>query len=150
MNFPVGPLVIALRDDPAVAAIVSGRVAAGGPDPEWPGPDPRPFVVLVPMTPSRAPFGPGSSRTGLVQLLVMAKCFGAPDEKDERVAQRTSGELAGAVSDALHDKGPRRFGTRLLFQSDQVSGGGLTVEPDTRRPYWALMFNVIAAAQAVA
>lgn len=147
---PLGPLVQILRSDPGVAGIVGARVAAGGPDPAWPKPDPRPYVVLQPMTPTRAPFGPGSSRVGLVGLLVMAKCFGAPDAGDERVAQRTSAELAGAVSEALHDKKPRRVGTRLIYQADQVAGGGLTEELDTRRPCWALMVNVIAAAQAVA
>lgn len=149
---PLGTLVREARADAAVAALVGTRVAGGDFDPHWPA-DPRPCVVLVRSTPSRMPFGQrGSGRLGLQELLVIARCYGAPDAQgDPRVAQRTSAQLAGAVSDAFHNQGPRRDSAgRVLFRTDSITGGGPGTDPDTRWPYEVVMARVVAAAGEIA
>jgi len=147
----VGLVVRALRADAGVTAITP-RIAGGGLDPIWPKPDPRPCVVVVGSTPGRAPWGPGSSRLGLQEQLVFVRCYGGGGTpSDERAAVRSSEQLRGAVTDALHDKGIRRFtGGKAIFLSDALSGGGPSTEPETRWPLDTGSFRIVGPAQAVA
>jgi hypothetical protein len=148
---PIGLVVRNLRDDPGVSAITS-RIAGGGIDPAWPKPDPRPCVVVIGSTPSRSPFGPGSSRLGLQEQLVVIRCYGSGGNgDDERPSQVSSAQLRGAVVDALHGKTVRRYANgRRIYLSDSLAGGGPTEDPDTRWQYEITTARVVAPAQAVA
>lgn len=150
----LGLAVSEARADAALAARVGNRIAGGDFDPAWSKgkPDPRPCVVLVSGGRGRSPFGPGSSRTGLQELNVIARCYGAADaDGDERVAMRTSDELAFAVADAFHNRGLRRHsGGRSVFISDVVTGGGPSMDPVTRWRYAITTFRMVAPAQAAA
>jgi hypothetical protein len=150
---PIGLVVRDLRANAAVAAITT-RIAGGDFDPKWSenGADPRPCVVVVGSGRSRSPWGAGSSRLGLQDQLVITRCYGGGgDGNDERPAIVSSAQLRGLVEDALHNKGIRRFESgRRIYQSDSLSGGGPSVDPDTRWRYETATFHVVAPAQAVA
>lgn len=159
MKDVTGMVVTEIRDAPAVAALgVGDRVWAAeiAPPRTWSAggsrTDPRPCVVVVQLVRSRTPFGPGSGRIGLQRPRYAVRCYGAPDAKgDGRVARRNSRELAGAVSDVVHQKGPRVDATgRAIHLSVDVGAGSPGVDPDTSWPYETVVISVIAGAQAVA
>ncbi len=140
---PTGVIVQEVRDNPAVRAIVgqySGvwKVAGGESRAQW---EP-PFVVVVRLgTVRRVQFG--SHRAGMQTARYAANCFGA--------TQQQAAQLYGAVSDALHVKGPRRDAQgRQLYISLEEVGGQPNTQPGTDWPYETAVFNVIAAAQAAA
>lgn len=149
---PLGLVVRDLRAAPPVAAIVATRVAGGGFDPNWPE-DPRPCIVVEGGGNGRTPWGAGSEGVGLQEQVAIVRCYGAAgddDVNDQRPAKVSSGQLRGAVMDALHNKGYRGFGNgRFIFQSHVLSSAPAE-DPDTHWPYETVMVRVIAPAQAVA
>lgn len=135
---PLGFLLTTIRDAPAVAAITPRVRGAQLADDDAP-----PAVVLRRLGVTRSPVGPNSDRVGLQGVTIAALCYG--------VTFQQAAQLYGAVSDAVHMKGPRRdAGGRLIFLSIDESGGEATLDPDTRWPFETAVINVIAAAQTVA
>lgn len=131
MNSLTGKVLIEVRDDPVVSAITS-RVRVLEPAPG----DVPPMVIIVKAGSSRTPFGQGSGHLGLLEDVYYARCYGTTRIQAE--------QLAGAVSDAMHDKGPRPGRTLLLTLED--GGGGSEVEPDTKYNLEVLTLRAIGAA----
>jgi hypothetical protein len=133
---PLGPTLTSIRDFPAVAAItprVRGAALKAS--------DKPPAVVLRRLGDTRNPFGNGS-RTGLQRVTLVALCYGLTPQQ--------ATDLRGAVSDAVHMRGPRTDAQgRLIYLSIDESGGGATLDPDTRWPFEEAVIDVIAAAQVV-
>ncbi len=147
MIVPTGPTIIAIRDAPAVAAIVGAKPRGGVYAGEKPPAVEPPFVLLRELTPSRSPGGRGNGRLGLQRSLFVAMCYGAQGDstyRDTRV-------LFGAVSDAIHNRGPSRDAQgRILFGSLAQGGSGPESEPGTKWVRQDLTFSVVAGAQAAA
>lgn len=136
---PLGVVLTTLLATPAVTAIVGGRVRGA----ELADDDAPPAVVLRRLGVTRRPVGGGSGRAGLQGVTIAALCFGATYVQ--------AAQLVGAVTDALHMKGPRRdAGGRLIYLSVEESIGGATLDPQTRWPSETAVISVIAAAQTVA
>lgn len=146
---PMGKLVIEIRSNPAVAALTT-RVRAvepvGGADPDWATEiDPATkvnrfkyrFVVLIRLGAIR------HKRAGMQWVRIGVRCYG----KDPRDAAA----LYGAVSDAVHNIGPRRNASGvLIFRSFDDVGGEAGKDPDTGQPYEAGVIAVAAADRLVA
>ncbi len=132
MTSLTGRVITEIKDDAAVAAIVSDRVAGGEPGLRWA----PPMVIVVKAGQSRSPFGQGSGHLGLQEAVYYAHCYGATRVQAE--------QLAGAVSDAMHDKGPRPGRTILLSVED--GGGGSELEPGTNYPVEVLTLRAVGAA----
>lgn len=139
MKDPIGSVLVLIRDDPAVAAIVGTKVStiidAGGP----------PFVQIIDNSATRRPFGSGSGRLGLQLALMFARCYGA----DTPAGGRQAKQLAGAVSDALHLRGSY-LGSTFLLRSYAADIDGINRDPETKWPFYDVRLEVYAAAQAVA
>lgn len=141
---PTGVIVSEIRDDSAVRAIVGQhagvwKVAGGEAREAWT----PPYVVVMRLGVSRAPFNPGNKRLGMQLVRLAANCFGA--------TQQQAAQLYGAVSDVLHVKGARRDAQgRQLFISFEEVGGQPDTQIGTGWPYETAIFNIVAAAQAVA
>jgi hypothetical protein len=134
---PLGYLLTTIRGDSAVAAITT-RIRGA----ELASDDAPPAVVLRRLGVTRDPFG-RSPKAGLQQVTIAALCFGATPAQ--------AAQLYGAVSDAIHMKGPRKDASnRLIYLSIDESGGEATLDPETRWPTETCVINVIAAAQVVA
>lgn len=135
---PFGAIVLMIRDAPAVAAIVSGRVSANAEAP--------PSVQIVANASTRRPFGAGSGRLGLQLAIYFAKCYG-PDSPAGGIQAR---QLAGAVSDALDGVGGVTMGTRFIARAYAPDIEGMERDPDTHWPVCAVRIECYAATQAVA
>lgn len=134
---PLGFLLTTIRDFPAVAAITT-RVRGG----ELASNDVAPAVVLRRLGVTRSPMG-NTARAGLEGVTIAALCFG--------LTYQAAAQLYGAVSDAVHMKGPRKDASgRQIFLSVEESGGEATLDPDTRWITETCVINVIAAAQPIA
>jgi hypothetical protein len=143
---PIGKVVIELRDDAGVMAIVGanptdarGRVrgAEAGPDDvQGPG-EYRAFVLVR---------GEGTARDRRVPVQrarVVAKCFGR--------SYAEASQLAAAVSSAMHDRGVRTHNNGLgIWKSFADTDGGQDTDPDTRQPFVDVFIDLIATTQAVA
>ena len=140
MKDPFGTLLVAIRDDAAVAAIVgSGSAARVSADAEEP-----PSVRLAAGPTSRVPFGTGSGRVGMQGFTLLAFCYGPLGPTGPIVAR----QLAGAVSDVLHGLGPVH-GSTYLARVWAPDIGDLLIDPDTKWPYHTVRAIAYAAAQAV-
>ena len=105
------------------------------------------MVIVTRLGVSRSPRGPRRNRLGLQEVRYAVKCYGAEGPE----AARLSTVLYGAVSDAIHNKGPRRDAQgRYIFRTEDEVGGEPDEDPDTHWRYETVVVNVIAAAQAVA
>ena len=144
-------LLIEIRDDDAVDAIVDGRVRGFQPQPPTvdsdtgdliePG-DARgpgeyvPFVVLVQLD------APRDIRVPIQRPTIVARCYG-----------RTPAEAASlrwAVSNAIHHIGPRVHANGLgIYHSTNPTGGEQEADPDTGQPMQALVINAVATTVAV-
>lgn len=83
-----------------------------------------------------------TGRAGLQGVTVSALCFGT--------SYQQAAQLYGAVSDAIHMKGPRRDSSgRQIYLSIDESDGGATLDPDTRWLTETGVISVIAAAQPI-
>lgn len=142
MKDPFGTVVLALRADATVLAIV------GDPDKVSTQERKPPCVRLRPQTRSRAPFGPGSEGIGLELWTGVAQCFGpALDALGVPVPTGAilASQLAGAVSDALHRRGPINGTTFIVRAYAAEIGDGLR-DPDNAWPYSTVRIEAYAAA----
>lgn len=139
-------LIIELREDEAVAAIVGDRVRSPMPAPgdaDWDDFEDgqrkyrRAFVVLRALTP------PSRHLRLPVQFpRYVALCFGR--------SWVEATELRWAVSNALHNIGPRVHANGLGIYNTWEDGGGEPVaDPDTGQPYEEVVFGAIATTQPV-
>jgi hypothetical protein len=140
MTDPYGVVLAAIKADTAVAAIASTRVSSEMSSS-------TPCVVLVDLASTRRPFGPQSGGLGLQAWTGVARCYG-PDTPTGAITAR---QLAGAVSDALADKG-RVNGTsgRVLVRTYAPELAGLDRDPDTRLPHYDVSITTYALREAVA
>jgi hypothetical protein len=140
-----GKLLIELRDDVAVDAIVDGRVRGFEPEPgdsAWALDNKgnrtyaRAFVVIVALG------SPRDRRVPIQRPRFAVRCYG-----------RTSQEamaLYGACSSAIHDKGPRVHtnGAGIYASSDET-GGDAEKDPDTQQPLVTFIAELIGTTQVV-
>jgi len=138
-------LILEVRADPDVDAIVDGRVRGVEPkgasasyegDALGPGAF-KAFIVLVPLDVTRMPSVPVQTAT------IAARCYGRDDIE--------AAKLRWAVSNALHRKGARVHTNRLgIYQTLDQSGGAPERDPDTRQPLQTFVIIALATTQAVA
>lgn len=133
----MGFLLTTIRDDAGVSALTT-RIRGGEPakgDALGPGSYQR-FVVLVNL-------GHDRSLTGMQSLRVAARCYGT--------TYADASLVAGAVSDAIHNIGPRlnAAGVGIWRMYDDV-GMGAEADPDTGQPHEDIVIEVVAATKAVA
>lgn len=146
MNWdPLGKLLTEIRGDSAVAAIAGAnptaspaRVRGFEPAPtdaQGPG-DYRAFVVLV---------NQGGTRLRNVPVQrprIAARCYGRTPAE--------AAQLAAAVSDSIHDQGPRVHSNGLgFYRSFDDTGGEQDKDPDTGQPLVTLFIDLFATTQAV-
>jgi hypothetical protein len=140
-------LLVEIRDDADVDAIVDGRVRGVEPAPGDAGwttdgdgnrTFSNAFVVLVQLDAPR--LGP---RVPLQAAVIAVRCYG-----------RTHAEAAAlrwAVSNAVHNLSPRVKANGLgIYQSRDDSGGEQLVDPDTQQPYQQFVIGALATTVAVA
>lgn len=149
---PLGPLLIEIRGDGAVAAIAGvnptsspARVRGFEPAPKttaYAGDahgagSYRAFVVLANLGGSRM------RRVPVQRPRFVARCYGRTPAE--------AAELATAVSDAIHYRGPRVASNDLgIYASYDDQGGEQDKDPDTQQPYVPIFIDLIATTQAVA
>jgi hypothetical protein len=133
---PTGFLLTSIRDNPAVQALTA-RVRGGEPAPGdalGSGSYQR-FIVLSQLGRQR------EKRVPVQEVRYVAKCYG--------LTYQDADALAGVVSDAVHNIGPRISAAGvLIFQSFEDGGEGATKDPDTGQPMSAIVVSVVAATQA--
>ncbi len=146
----LGSLVVELRDDSGVDAIVDGRVR---------GEDPRGTVMQAGVEVPGDMRGPGSYVAFVqVQTLATPRDRRVPVQRPRfnvRCWGRTREEAMAlyiACSDAVHDRGPRvrvsnGFG---IYVSHDDTGAQPGKDPDTQQPYVDFVVELIATTQAVA
>lgn len=129
MNDLLGPLVVTIRDNAAVAAITprvrGGELAQG---------DTAPAVVITRASNSRSPFGPGRARLGMQQPVYYATCYGATFIQLD--------QLMGAVSDALHLLSNRTISGKVIRLVTDEGWAGPVLDPTTRKPMDTITFQV--------
>lgn len=138
---PIGAVITLLRADTAVAALVSQRVRGEVLDRE-----PLPLVVVVENAATRRPFGPGSGRIHMALSTIVCRCYG-PDSPTGAITAR---QLAGAVSDALHNLPPTTVGTKYLARGYAPEIGGMERDPVTKWPMTPVVVDIYYATEAVA
>ena len=126
-----GVIIAELKADPAVAGIttrIRGAQPAVG--------DTPPMVILVRAGRERVlPGGRGGARMKMQDARWYARCYGADPKQ--------AAQLSGAVSDAIHARGPRTDTQgRLIHWSLDGGGAGADTDPDTK---WALEVLVVRA-----
>lgn len=143
---PMGKVIIEIRSDAEVAAIVGAnptstppRVRGGEPMPSdiQPRESWRAFVKLVNLG------GPRWRRVPVQRPRLAAQCYG-----------RTFAEaahLATAVSNAIHFVGPREHANGLgIYASFDDTSGEQDKDPDTQQPFVTVFIDLIGTTQAVA
>ncbi|HEX5013014.1 MAG TPA: hypothetical protein VFV72_02560 [Candidatus Limnocylindrales bacterium] len=145
-------LLIELRDDDAVDAIVHGRVRGYEPAPDTI--DPNSGAVLE----QGDARGPGQ----YVAFVVLVRLDSPRDKRSvgqyPRIAVRCYGRtrpeafaLYAACSDALHGRGPRIHNNGLgIYLSWDDTGSSQEKDPVTDQPYEEFIASLIATTQAVA
>lgn len=136
---PFGTLLLELRDDGAVRALVDGRVRAEEPGPGDAGGhgDYQPFVVLSALASQRM------RRVPVATSRYAVKCYGTTPQN--------AWEVYGACSDAIHDLGPRLRSNGVgIYISWDDTGGTADRDPVTHQPLVEAVIELIAATQAVA
>lgn len=141
MKDPYGALVALLRGDSAVTAIAGARVSSEA--------QAGPCVQLIDTVSTVRPFGPGSGRMGMQRWMGVARCWGTSSPTDVTGAI-TARQLAGAVVDALHNHRPTTVGDRFVARVYAPDIDGVVRDPETRRPWYDVRIEAIAAAYAVA
>jgi hypothetical protein len=140
----LGKVIIELRDDAEVAAIVGNRVG-WEPGPGWAAVQVTPqgprytnaFVLVNTLVTPRHP------RLPIQRPRIAVRCYGRTPEE--------AGQLYVASSNALHGAGPRVHSNGLgIYTSHDVAGGsGPEKDPDTGQPYYSFIAELIATTQAV-
>jgi hypothetical protein len=96
-------------------------------------------VVVVRLTNTRSPFGPGKGRLGLQGPRFAATCYG--------VTGQAASQLAGAVSGALHNIRSRSgSGGRTIHLVTDGGWGGQAQDPTTKWIQEVVLFDVVGAA----
>lgn len=129
---PLGKLLTEIRDFPAVAAITS-RIRG-----EEPAQGDVPPMVLIRTFPIRR-----EARLPMARHQFMILCYGS--------TPRNAAILRGAVSDAIHNAGPRvSAGGVAIYRSQNETEGQSQTDPDTGWPFQTIIVTVWAATVAVA
>lgn len=132
---PLGKLLTEIRDHPAVAALTT-RVRGGEPAPGDAAVPFGRFIVLVRLGVRR------DKRAPVQEVRIAVRCYG-PTFGD-------AAALYGAVSDAIHNVGPRIGGSGVLIhRSFDDIGSGASNDPDTGQPHEDGVISVFAATQVV-
>ena len=135
---PLGYLLTGIRDNPAVAALTT-RIRGGEPAPGdalGPGSYQR-FVVLTHLGAQR------DKRAPVQEVRIGIRAYGS--------TYQDAAALYGAVSDAIHNVGPRiSAGGVLIYRSFDDIGNGAEKDPDTGQPVQSGVAQLFAATQAVA
>ena len=132
---PLGKLLTEIRDNPAVAALTT-RVRGGEPAPGDAAVPFGRFVVLVRLGMTR------EKRAPVQEVRIGLRCYG-PTFQD-------AAALYGAVSDAIHNVGPRIGATGVLIhRSYDDIGMGVSQDPDTGQPHEDGVIQLFAATQVV-
>ncbi len=133
---PLGKLLTEIRANPAVASLTT-RVRGGEPAP---GDSAAPFgrfVVLVRLGTQR------DKRAPVQEVRIGFRCYGS--------TYQDAAALYGAVSDAIHNVGPRIGATGVLIhRSFDDTGLGASKDPDTGQPHEDGVIQLFAATQVVA
>jgi hypothetical protein len=138
---PTGAVITLLRADAGVAAIAGSKVRT-----EVLSGDAPPLVVVVDDGATRRPFGPGSGRIQMQLVTYLIRCYG-PDNPTGAIQAR---QLAGAVSDALHQLEPVTVGTKYIARGYAPEISGADRDPATRWPFQVVTVDIYAATEAVA
>jgi hypothetical protein len=113
-----------------------------------------PFVRLVDMPASRRPFGPGSGRLGMQLWRGIAQCYGPTRSSvtGDPIATGpiTARQVAGAVSDGLHNRGPVSVGSTYLARVYAPEVSGQLSDPHTGWPFYTVRLEAYAGDQPVA
>ena len=139
-------LLIELRDDPAVDAIVDGRVR--GFEPAAPVLDPLTSAVVR----DGDARGPGQYVAFVVLVQLAAPRLPTVPVQRARILVQAYGRtiieaaaLWGACSDALHFRGPRVHDNGLgIYMSHDETGGTPERDPATAQPLYSGVFDVFA------
>ncbi len=132
---PLGKLLTEIRDDPAVAALTT-RVRGGEPAPGDSAVPFGRFVVLVRLGAQR------EKRAPVQAVRIAVRCYGS--------TYQDAAALYGAVSDAVHNVGPRIGATgALIHRSFDDIGMGADKDPDTGQPHEDGVIQLFAATQVV-
>jgi len=144
-------LLLDIREDDTVDALVHRRVRSPEPAPPsistagvvldkgdsraGTAADPYvAFVVLVPLPATRHP------RVPIQFTRTAARCYGRTPAE--------AAELRWAVSNAIHNVGPRIYGNGLgIYQSLDDGGGEAETDPVTQQPYQTLVIEAPATTQ---
>lgn len=133
---PTGFLLTTIRDFPAVAALTT-RVRGGEPAPDdalGAGSYQR-FIVLSQLGRQR------EKRVPVQEVRYVAKCYGQGGNPAQDAMA-----LAGAVSDSVHNIGPRHNASGVLIWASFDDGGGdAGKDPDTGQPMVPVVISVTAA-----
>lgn len=136
---PMGSLIVEVRDDVDVDALVDGRVRGFQPAPG----DAQPlgkfkaFVVLVTLD------APPHPQLPITFASYALRAYG--------VTPQGAWAVWGACVKALHRYGPRVKASGLgIYRSAVISGGDQSADPDTDQPVVEGVIRLIATTQAVA
>ena len=149
---PTGSLIVELRDADVLNTLAAMTAGTADPKRVTGKRDQKaaPVVIVERMPSTRFPFGPGSGRLNIQNVLYAIKCVAArgPDGDIEAV------HLAEVVADYLHMKGPRTrtiggVGKVGIYISRVPSITQVLHDPDTDNPYVVVNASLEAAAQAV-
>jgi hypothetical protein len=136
---PTGKLIIELREDAVVGAMVGTRVR---------GPVPAPGDALGPGSYQRfitcaLIANPPLKRVPVQRARYLIKCYGT-DPTDAM-------NLYVAASNALHERGVRTYANNIgIWNSWDDTGGSAESDPKTGQPYVSFIVELIATTQAVA
>lgn len=133
---PLDTLLAEIRDNSAVAALTT-RIRGGEPAPGDAASPFLRFVVLVRLGSTR------EKRAPVQEVRIGLRCYGT--------SFADAAALYGAVSDAIHNVGPRIGATGVLIhRSFDDTGMGAQTDPDTGQPHEDGVISLFAATQVVA
>ncbi|HSW41754.1 MAG TPA: DUF3168 domain-containing protein [Patescibacteria group bacterium] len=132
---PLGTLLTEIRDNAAVAALTT-RIRGGEPAPGDAALPFGRFVVLVRLGSQR------HKRAPVQEVRIALRCYGT--------SYADAAALYGAVSDAIHNVGPRIGATGVLIhRSFDDIGMGAERDPATGQPHEDGVISLFAATSAV-
>lgn len=143
---PTGRLVTLIRDAAGVAAITP-RVRGGEKAPA----DAPPFAVVRRLDSVPWLGDPATESEGFGTFRYTVLCYAAKVASGERDAFA----LAGAVHDAVHDRGQFTFsvgggGRGAIYRIEEDSIGAAQRDPDTGEPFVPVQLTVLATTQVIA
>lgn len=132
---PLDKLLTEIRDNAAVAALTT-RIRGGEPAPGDAATPFQRFVVLVRLGAQR------DRRAPVQEVRIAVRCYGS--------TYQDAAALYGAVSDAIHNVGPRiGAGGVLIHRSYDDIGMGAERDPATGQPHEDGVISLYAATQVV-